>query len=140
MHAAFYDVCVCYNTTAKFELGLSLRMNGTVTIERHLTQTHPNIWQVVAPNPSPMTGPGTKNYLVGGQRLIIIDPGPASETHLENIIVAMQTLKAEVQAIVVTHPHSDHSGGAMALAQQLGVPPLSFGPRCRRAMRLRLME
>ena len=74
-----------------------------------------------------MTGPGTNTYLVGGQRLIIIDPGPASETHLENIVVAMQTLKAEAQAIVVTHPHSDHSGGAMALAQRLGVPLLSFG-------------
>ena len=127
MNDAFYDMSVCYNTIAKFELGLSLGMNGTMTLERSLIQTHSHVWRLVAPNPSPMTGPGTNTYLVGGQRLIIIDPGPASETHLENIVVAMQTLKAEAQAIVVTHSHSDHSSGATALAQRLGVPLLSFG-------------
>jgi glyoxylase-like metal-dependent hydrolase (beta-lactamase superfamily II) len=74
-----------------------------------------------------MTGPGTNTYLVGGQRLIIIDPGPASDTHLENILAALHTLQAEAQAVVVTHHHSDHSGGAPALAQRLNVPLLSFG-------------
>ncbi len=111
-------------------------MNGTMTIDRTLTQIHSHVWRLVAPNASPMTGPGTNTYLVGGQRLIIIDPGLASETHLENIVVALHTLKAEAQAIVVTHPHSDHSGGATALAQRLGMPLLSLGDPLRAMLAL----
>jgi glyoxylase-like metal-dependent hydrolase (beta-lactamase superfamily II) len=74
-----------------------------------------------------MTGPGTNTYLVGGRRLIIIDPGPASDVHRENIVAALQTLQAEARAIVVTHHHADHSGGASTLAQQLDIPLLSLG-------------
>jgi glyoxylase-like metal-dependent hydrolase (beta-lactamase superfamily II) len=73
-----------------------------------------------------MTGPGTNTYLVGGQRLIIIDPGPASEAHLQNIIAALHTLQAEAQAIILTHHHPDHAGGASWLAQHLQAPILSF--------------
>jgi glyoxylase-like metal-dependent hydrolase (beta-lactamase superfamily II) len=98
-----------------------------MTIERNLTQIFPNVWRLVAPNPSPMTGPGTNTYLAGGRRLVIIDPGPDNETHRETVMAALQTLQAEAEAIVVTHHHSDHSGGAPALAQRLNVPLLSFG-------------
>lgn len=100
-------------------------------MERELTQTHPGVWRLVAPNPSPMTGPGTNTYLVGGERLVIIDPGPAIPTHLENIVTAVQTLNATVQSIIVTHHHPDHSGGASSLARRLGVPLLSFGDPLR---------
>lgn len=96
-------------------------------IERTLTQLFPHVWRLVAPNPSPMTGPGTNTYLVGGRRLVIIDPGPDSDPHREMILSALQTLRAEAQAVVITHPHSDHSDGAPALAQHLHAPLLSFG-------------
>lgn len=92
-----------------------------------ITQIHPCIWRLVAANPSSMTGLGTNTYLVGGRRLIIIDPGPASATHQENIVAALHTLQAEAQAIVVTHHHPDHAGGAPALAHRLNIPLLSFG-------------
>jgi glyoxylase-like metal-dependent hydrolase (beta-lactamase superfamily II) len=84
------------------------------------------VWRLVAPNPSPMTGPGTNTYLVGGQRPVIIDPGPVSDIHQENVVAALQILHAEAQAIIITHHHQDHSGGASALAQRLNVPLLSF--------------
>jgi len=96
-------------------------------MERSLTQIYPNIWRLVADNPSVMTGPGTNTYFVGQDRLFIIDPGPADNHHLDNIVAATKTLQAQVEAIIPTHPHSDHDGGADRLARRLGVPVWRFG-------------
>jgi glyoxylase-like metal-dependent hydrolase (beta-lactamase superfamily II) len=75
-----------------------------------------------------MTGPGTNTYLVGRNQAVIIDPGPSGyPSHLSNLFEAVQTLSLTVQAVVVTHLHSDHSGCAPEVAQQLKVPLLSFG-------------
>jgi hydroxyacylglutathione hydrolase len=74
-----------------------------------------------------MTGPGTNTYLVGHRQAVIIDPGPADEAHLARIATACQTLELAVQAVIITHYHSDHGGGASQLARRLGVSLLSFG-------------
>jgi glyoxylase-like metal-dependent hydrolase (beta-lactamase superfamily II) len=74
-----------------------------------------------------MTGPGTNTYFVGSQQVVIIDPGPADETHLNNILDALERLKAGAQAVIITHAHADHAGGATQLAGRLNVPVLSFG-------------
>ena len=95
-------------------------------MNHNLTQTHPGVWRLVAQNPSPMTGPGTNTYLVGDGQMVIIDPGPNQATHLHHILEAVQQLKAQVQVIIVTHFHSDHAGCADRLADELGVPLLSF--------------
>jgi glyoxylase-like metal-dependent hydrolase (beta-lactamase superfamily II) len=73
-----------------------------------------------ADNRSPMTLDGTRTYLLGSLRPLVIDPGPADETHLE----AVQRLLdgAAPVAIVLTHGHSDHSGNAAALAAATGAP------------------
>jgi len=95
-------------------------------MERNLTQIHPGVWRLVAPNPSPMTGPGTNTYLVGGDQVVIVDPGPQNNTHLDNIHAALQTLNAKAQLVIITHAHLDHAGCAQQLADQLDVPLLSF--------------
>ena len=95
-------------------------------MKRTLTQIYPNVWRLVAPNPSFMTGPGTNTYFIGGDEVVVVDPGPQSNTHLDNIHAALQTLNASVQSVIVTHHHSDHAGSAQQLANQLDVPLLSF--------------
>ena len=49
----------------------------------------------MAPNPSPMTFKGTNTYVVGDAELAIIDPGPISDKHFNNIMEVIAKHKAE---------------------------------------------
>ncbi len=69
-------------------------------------------------NPGPMTGPGTNSYLIGDERLSLVDPGPADAQQLESFLHAIGNAKLE--NILVTHTHGDHSPGALALQQATG--------------------
>ncbi len=80
----------------------------------------PHIVRVTAPNPGPMTGPGTNTYLVGsGDSWTAIDPGPVGEPHLQAILAA---LPGKLVQVLVTHTHKDHSPGAAALSAATGAP------------------
>lgn len=82
----------------------------------------PRILRVTAPNPGPMTGPGTNSYLVGdpsGGGWTVIDPGPTSDEHLQALIAAAP---GPIVRILVTHTHNDHSPNAAALARATGAP------------------
>ena len=89
------------------------------------TELRPGIRRLVAPNPSFMTGPGTNTYLLGESRIAVIDPGPAIESHIENII---ERAGAPVTWILVTHTHPDHSPGARLLAQITGAELIGRPP------------
>lgn len=77
----------------------------------------PDVWRIVAPNPSPLTGPGTNTYVVGARRRLVIDPGPTDEVHLERIL---EVCDGAVERIVCTHSHPDHSPGAAPLRERTG--------------------
>lgn len=81
----------------------------------------PGAWRLLALNPGMMTGPGTNTYLVGKSELAVIDPGPADERHLENILRAANTIGAPIRQVLVTHTHRDHSPGAALLARELAL-------------------
>ena len=82
-----------------------------------------NVLRITAPNPGPMTGPGTNTYLVGGgESWTAIDPGPVSAEHLQALLDALAALPGKLERILVTHTHRDHSPGAVALAQATGAP------------------
>jgi len=74
--------------------------------------------RILGLNPGPMTGPGTNTYLVGSDKLTLIDPGPIDAVQLQNFLVAIGD--ATLVYILVTHTHGDHSPGALALAKQTG--------------------
>lgn len=79
---------------------------------------------ILAPNPSPLTGPGTNTFLIGNEHVAVIDPGPDDASHRESILAAAQ---GKITHIFVTHAHLDHSGGATALARETGAPILAYG-------------
>ena len=83
----------------------------------------PHIVRITAPNPGPMTGPGTNTYLVGaGDGWTAIDPGPLSAPHLQAILAALVALPGRLIQVLVTHTHKDHSPGAAALSAATGAP------------------
>ena len=78
-----------------------------------------NVARLTCPNPGMMTGPGTNTYIVGeaGQGFVVIDPGPEDVGHIERIAAFVGN---ELQAIVCTHSHPDHSPGAPLLKRLCG--------------------
>jgi len=79
--------------------------------------------RITAPNPGPMTGPGTNSYLVGGGgRWTVIDPGPVSEPQRQALLAAAAEDGGRIERILVTHTHRDHSPGAVSLAHAAGAP------------------
>jgi glyoxylase-like metal-dependent hydrolase (beta-lactamase superfamily II) len=89
-------------------------------------ELEPGLRLVLAPNPSPMTHWGTNTYLVGFGSLVVVDPGPDDPAHLAALRAAIGG--ARVAAVLVTHPHRDHSPLAPRLARACGAPVIGFGP------------
>jgi hydroxyacylglutathione hydrolase len=81
------------------------------------TETVP-VRRILGLNPGPMTGPGTNSYLIGEERLSLLDPGPADEAQLQNFLQAIGD--ATLENILITHTHADHSPGALALQEATG--------------------
>ncbi|MGR3540910.1 MAG: MBL fold metallo-hydrolase [Hasllibacter sp.] len=87
----------------------------------------PALRRVVAPNPSPLTGPGTNTYLAGRGEVAVIDPGPDHAGHRAALLAALGPGE-RIAAILVTHAHLDHSEGAAPLSAATGAPVLGYGP------------
>lgn len=106
-------------------------------IPGELSRVSDHVHRVVAPNPGPMTGPGTNSYIVGKQQagkkqagkqqLAIIDPGPAEPSHIEALLAACAQL-GELRWIIATHTHHDHSPAAALLAERSGAEVLGPAP------------
>lgn len=84
----------------------------------------PLVHVVLAPNPGPMTGPGTNTYIVGSGPTVVIDPAVEDEAYL----AAVRAAAGDITAVLVTHRHSDHVGGVAALTGMAGCPVRAFGP------------
>ncbi|QUS35553.1 MBL fold metallo-hydrolase [Falsirhodobacter algicola] len=84
----------------------------------------PAIRCILAPNPSAMTFRGTNTYIIGHERLTILDPGPDDDRHLAAILAAVGT--ARVERIVLTHDHKDHIALVPRLRQAVNAPTFAF--------------
>lgn len=86
----------------------------------------PAIVRITAPNAGPYTFTGTNSFLLGENRLAVLDPGPDDAEHLSALL---RTIDGRpVDAILLTHTHRDHSALAARLARILGAPLWFGGP------------
>ncbi|WP_420449429.1 MBL fold metallo-hydrolase [Candidatus Palauibacter sp.] len=76
------------------------------------------ITAVRADNPGPLTLTGTQTYVIGTGPLVVLDPGPADEAHLDRVheVVAGRP----VAAVCLTHAHPDHAASAGQAAGRWG--------------------
>jgi len=86
----------------------------------------PLVRRLLAPNPSPFTYTGTETYIVGRGEVTVIDPGPDLAEHVEAILAA--TAGEQIQAILCTHTHRDHSPASRALHAATGAPIIGCAP------------
>jgi glyoxylase-like metal-dependent hydrolase (beta-lactamase superfamily II) len=84
--------------------GIPQRLDGEVT-------------RIVAPNAGMMTGAGTNTYLVGTAEVVVIDPGPDDESHVQAIV---SSGAGRICWIACTHTHFDHSPAAARLKALTG--------------------
>ena len=81
------------------------------------------VTRLTAPNPGVMTGPGTNTYILGHERFTVIDPGPVNDAHIEKIL---QLTGGNIEQILVTHTHIDHSPAVRTLKDRVDCPVLGW--------------
>ncbi len=92
--------------------------------------TPPDLQTLKADNPGPLTLDGTRTYVVGRSRPVVIDPGPDDPVHLERLsgLLGDRT----VEAVCVTHSHADHAALAARAAEVLRAPLAGSAETLRR--------
>ncbi len=81
--------------------------------------------RLTASNSGPFTGSGTNTYLLTfGASTVVIDPGPADESHTRAILAAAPL---PISHILLTHAHRDHSDGIASLKEGTGAVTAGFG-------------
>ncbi len=86
----------------------------------------PGVRRILCNNPGPFTFKGTVSYIVGRDRVAIIDPGPLDEPHIAALLDAVRG--ETVTHIFVTHTHRDHSPAAAPIKAATGAPVYAEGP------------
>jgi glyoxylase-like metal-dependent hydrolase (beta-lactamase superfamily II) len=80
---------------------------------------------VLAPNANMMTLDGTNTWVLrDGDRSIVIDPGPLMDAHLD----AIQAVAGDVEHVLLTHHHVDHSEAAKAFGERVDAPVSALDP------------
>lgn len=89
-------------------------------------QWSPRVVQVLGLNRGAFTLAGSNTYLVGtGPSRILIDTGEGQMSYIPHLRDVMRRVECtEISEILITHWHSDHTGGIKDLLRELGNIPV----------------
>jgi len=86
----------------------------------------PGVRAIVAGNPGPFTFKGTMSYIIGRDKVAILDPGPDDDAHIAALLDAVRG--ETVTDIFVTHTHRDHSPAVGKVKAATGAIVYAEGP------------
>lgn len=81
------------------------------------------LYPLVTPTLLPATH--TNAYVLGTGECLVVDPGSPDDAEVDRLLAFLRAIAPEgyrPQAVVLTHHHGDHVGGAQRTAELLGVP------------------
>jgi len=79
------------------------------------------IGKFTANNPGIMTLQGTNQYIVGKASGLVIDVALSADSNMDGILEQAEAMGVKkIDKILLTHIHSDHTGGALALRKRCG--------------------
>src|SRR5262245_17839006 len=98
-----------------FFRGASMAAEGTSM------STPAYIGKFTANNPGIMTLQGTNQYIVGKDSGLVIDVALSDDSNMDGIIEQAEAMGVKkIEKILLTHIHSDHCSGALALRKRCG--------------------
>jgi glyoxylase-like metal-dependent hydrolase (beta-lactamase superfamily II) len=83
-----------------------------------------DIVAVRAPNPGPFTLSGTNTWIVGRDPAWLIDPGPAIDSHLQELSAELDA-RGGLGGVALSHDHPDHAEAALLLRERFPQAPLA---------------
>lgn len=98
-----------------------------------LTELHidARITRIRAANPGPMTLTGTNTWVIADptqSSAAVIDPGPGMQEHLDAVSTFLHQRELQVEVVLLTHGHLDHSEGAKDFAAHHDAPLRAADP------------
>lgn len=91
-----------------------------------LTASSPLTRYRLAPNPGPMSLDGTNSYVIAApdsSAVVLVDPGPPDDAH----VAALQSA-GEVELVLITHHHWDHTEASALFHEVTGAPVRALDP------------
>jgi hydroxyacylglutathione hydrolase len=86
-----------------------------------IMQNTDRIRHFTAANPGYLTLEGTNQYLLGKDEITVVDVALSSRSNIDGIIEQAEAMGGKkIEKILLTHIHSDHCGGALALKKRSG--------------------
>ena len=99
----------------------SFLRSGALAAEGIPMATPDFIGKFTANNPGIMTLQGTNQYIVGKESGLVIDVALSADSNMDGIIEQAEAMGVKkIDKILLTHIHSDHTGGALALRKRCG--------------------
>lgn len=82
----------------------------------------PEVTRIVMPAGGGVAGQPVNAYLVGYRRFVLVDPGDPTGPALDRAIEIAADRGGAIEAVALTQVDPDHTGGAEAVAERLGLP------------------